>query len=146
MIFPLLFSIFLRDMCNDVACAKVKFAEDGTIWISGNNSLELAHSLKKDLQSISAWTFKWRMKLNTGKTECVLFTRDPNHTVPLVELQGKALKCTEEVKLLGVILDKKLTFQSHIEAVEKKSIKSPWSFNDGWKNRKNQPGKYDQTV
>ena len=50
--------------------------------------------------SISAWTFKWRMKLNTGKTECVLFTRDPNHTVPLVELQGKALKCTEEVKLL----------------------------------------------
>ena len=64
------------------------------------------------------------MKLNTGKTECVLFTRDPNHTVPSVELQGKALKCTEEVKLLGVILDKKLTFQSHIEAVEKRASKA----------------------
>ena len=123
-----------------------KFADDGTIWISGYNSLEIAHSMKKDLQSISAWTFKWRMKLNTVKTECVLFTRDPNHTVPSVELQGKALKCTEEVELLGVILDKKLTFQSHIEAVEKKSIESPWSFNDGWKNRKNQPSKYDQIV
>ena len=121
---PLLFSIFLSDMCNDVACAKVKFADDGTIWISGNNSLELAHSMEKDLQSISAWTFKWRMKLNTRKTECVLFTRDPNHTVPSVELQEKALKCTEEVTLLGVILDKKLTFQSHIEAVEKRASKA----------------------
>ena len=50
--------------------------------------------------------------------------RDPNHTVPSVELQGKALKCTEEVKLLGVILDKKLTFQSHIEAVEKRASKA----------------------
>ena len=43
----------------DVACAKVKFADDGTIWISGNNSLELVDSMKKDLQSISAWTFKF---------------------------------------------------------------------------------------
>ena len=134
-------------MCNDVACAKPKFADNATIWISGDNPLELAHSMKKGLQSISDWTLKWRMKLNTGNIECVLFTRDPNHTVPLVELQGKALKCTEEVKLLGVILVKKLTFQSHIEAVEKKSINSSWSSNDGRKkHRKNQPSKYDQTV
>ena len=118
---PLLFSIFLNDICNDVACAKVKFADDGTIWISRDNPLELAHNMKKDLQSISAWTFKLRMKLNTGKTKCILFTRDQGHTVPLVELQGKALKCTEELKLLGVILDTKLTFKSHIEAVEKRA-------------------------
>ena len=64
------------------------------------------------------------MKLNTGKTGCVLFTRDPKHTVTLIELQGKALKCTEEVKLLGIILDKKQTFQSHIEAVEKRASKA----------------------
>ena len=37
---PLLFSIFLRDMCNDVAYAKVKIADDGTIWINEDNSLE----------------------------------------------------------------------------------------------------------
>ena len=87
------------------------------------------------------------MKLKTGKTECVLFTRDPNHTVPSVELQGKALKCTEEVKLLGVILDKKLTFQSHIEAVEKRASKALEALMMvGKKNRQNQPSKYDQIV
>ena len=87
-------------MANGRNCAKVKFADDGTIWISGNNSLELAHSMEKDLQSISAWTFKWRMKLNTRKTECVLFTRDPNHTVPSVELQGKALSVQKRLNSL----------------------------------------------
>ena len=35
---------------------------------------------------------------------------------------GQLLK--RNVKLLGVILDKKLTFQSHIEAVEKKALKA----------------------
>ena len=64
------------------------------------------------------------MKLNAGKTEYVLFTRDTNHVVLSVELQGKVLKCEEEVRLLGVILDKRLTFQSHIETVERNASKA----------------------
>ena len=59
------------------------------------------------------------MKLNAGKTEYVLVTRNPNHTVPVVKLEAKLLKCVEETKLLGVILDKRMTFQSHLEAVKR---------------------------
>ena len=78
----------------------------------------------KSIHSICKWTYKWRMKLNAGKTEYVPFTNDPNHVVPNIELQGKVLKCEEEVRLLGVILDKMLTFQSHIEAGERKASKA----------------------
>ena len=61
------------------------------------------------------------MRLNAWKTEYVLFTRNPNHTVPIVKLEDKLLKCVEETKLLGVILDKWRTFQSHLKAIELKA-------------------------
>ena len=99
---------------------KLKFTDDGTVWISEDNPQELAPCMTKDLQSISKWTYNWRMKLNGGKTEYVLFTRDTNHVVPSVELQGKVLKCAEEVRPLGIILDKRLTFQSHTETEKKR--------------------------
>ena len=121
---PLLFNIFLSDINSGVVCEKIKFADDGIVWISEDNPQELALCMTKDRQSISKLTYKWRMKLIAGKTEYVLFTRDPNHVVLSVELQGKVLKCAEEVRILGVILDKILTFQSHIETVERKASKA----------------------
>ena len=61
------------------------------------------------------------MKLNAGKTEYVFFTRNPNHRVAIIKLEDKLSKCVEETKLLGVILDKRMTFQSHLKAVERKA-------------------------
>ena len=84
--------------------------DDGTLWTCGSDTEELAVLMDRDLQSISRWTFKWRMKLNEGKTKYVLFTRNPNHTVPIVKFEDKLLKCVEETKLLAVILDKRMTF------------------------------------
>ena len=39
----------------------------------------------------------------------------------IVKLEDKLLKCVEETKLLGVILDKRMNFQSHLEYVERKA-------------------------
>ena len=118
--------LLLSDIYSGVVCERVKFADDGTLWTCGSDTEELADLMNRDLmnrdlQNISRWTFKWRMKLNAGKTEYVLFTRNPNHTVPIVKLEDKLLKCVEETKLFGVILDKRMTFQSHLEAVERKA-------------------------
>ena len=104
-----------------MVCERVKFADDGTLWTCGIATKELADLMNRDLQTISRWIFKWRMKLNAWKTEYVLFTRNPNHTAPIVKLEDKLLKCVEETKLLGVILDKRMTFQSHLKAVELKA-------------------------
>ena len=50
--FSLLFLITAAGCCAvwRVTCEKVKFADDDTIGISGDNPLELAQSMKKDLQ------------------------------------------------------------------------------------------------
>ena len=86
------------------------------------------------------------MKLNAGKTKNVLFTRNPNHTVPFVKLEDKLLKCVEETKLLGVILDKRMTFQSHLEAVERKASTALRSLMIAGKTEKNKSCQHDQAI
>ena len=120
----MLFNLFISDIYDGLASKKVKFADDGTIWLTGDIPDDLSVEMAKDLAKIANWTYKWRMKLNADKTENCLLTRNPEHTAPTVVMKGKVLKCTEKVKVLGVILDKKLTFQQHIDMVEKKTAKA----------------------
>ena len=57
------------------------------------------------------------MKLNTDKTEYCLFTRNPDH----MKMKDKVLKNTNKVKVLGVILDSKMTFQHYMDMVQRKA-------------------------
>ena len=49
---PILFNIFLQDIYRDIACQKVKFADDGTIWAAGDNPCELAAIIEKELHKL----------------------------------------------------------------------------------------------
>ena len=53
-----------------MACNKVKFADDGTVWISGTDLAEMVKVIVSDLEGIRLkWLKKWRMKINIDKTE-----------------------------------------------------------------------------
>ncbi|XP_071160776.1 uncharacterized protein [Mytilus edulis] len=71
------------------------------------------------------WSKKWRININTNKTEYCIFSRNKKHpgTVNLV-LGNQPIKYNPNPKLLGVTLDEKLTFSEHINIIEKKAGKS----------------------
>lgn len=104
---PLLFNVFLCDIYDQVTSEKVKFADDGTIWSTGYDPEELAKTASRGLDSIAAWTHKWRMKIHALKTESCLFTKDEYLPDPSVKMNGKNISKTVNPKVLGVILDKK---------------------------------------
>ena len=52
---PLLFNLYIADCYEDLQCEKVKFADDGTIWITGKNWRELIEVLKSDFGKIMKW-------------------------------------------------------------------------------------------
>ena len=54
----ILFNVFLQDIYRDISCQKVKFADDGTIWASGENPSALASIIEKELHNLLAWTLK----------------------------------------------------------------------------------------
>ena len=55
----------------------------------------------------------WRIKANEFKSSHITFTLKRGHC-PEVKLNGNALPQSNEVKYLGIHLDQKLTWQSHI--------------------------------
>ena len=123
---PLLFNLFIKDIFALVKGKKVKFADDGTIWQTGSDAKLLAEALEMDLVEIREWTKKWRMKLNLEKTEFCIFSRktDEEMSNVTVKMDGKDIKRTDSPKLLGVILDEKLNFHIHVDAVERKATKA----------------------
>ena len=124
---PILFNIFLQDIYCDIACQKVKFADDGTIWAAGNNPSELAAIIEKELHKLLSWTLKWRMKLSAEKTEICLFSRgnlNVNSTMLKVHVNGKDISYNPNPKVLGLHLDESLNFQNHIKKTEQKANKA----------------------
>ena len=62
---------------------------------------------------------KWRMKVNETKSIQVTFTLKKN-TCPPVQLNSKQLTQLEDVKYLGIHLDRKLSWRKHIRVSTKR--------------------------
>ena len=123
-----LFNLYIADWYEELECERVKFADDGTIWITGKNWSELIEVLKRDFGKLMKWAKKWRLKLSMLKTEFCLFSLE-NEVLEEARVfrfcvDGQQLNYNPNPKLLGVILDEKLKFESHIEAVELKATRS----------------------
>ncbi|MEW8544656.1 MAG: reverse transcriptase domain-containing protein [Candidatus Thiodiazotropha sp.] len=123
---PLLFNLYIADIYEHVTGQKVKFADDGTVWRSGQDLESLAQELQKDLAEISQWVRKWRMKVNVDKTEYCIFSREQtvlNGSCD-IKMTNQVLKRSRSPKLLGVTFDEKLTFSEHIKNVELRAQKT----------------------
>ncbi|KDR21068.1 hypothetical protein L798_04127, partial [Zootermopsis nevadensis] len=60
---------------------------------------------------------KWRIKINVNKCSVALFSKRLTHLcseVPPLKIFGATIPRVNEVKYLGVILDRKLAYRSHI--------------------------------
>jgi hypothetical protein len=69
---------------------------------------------------IDAWEKKRRIKINQSKPTHITFTLR-NQTCPTVQMGNVALPQKNEVKYLGVHLDRRLTWAKHIKTTENSS-------------------------
>ena len=77
-----------------------------------------ANELNNDLTLINKWAFQWKMCFNPDPTkpaEEIIFShkKKPSHHPPIF-FNNVEVKRVSEHKHIGLILDSKLTFSSHI--------------------------------
>jgi hypothetical protein len=88
------------------------------------NSAELS-DLESCLQSLSTWFSLNGLILNPSKSESALFSaRQRSHSyvdVKSVSVAESVIPLADDVKILGVILDKNLSMDKHVGAVRKAS-------------------------
>ena len=127
---PLLFIIFINDLCHILTRAnKCLFADDTTLVISGKNIADLTSALESDLKSISEWLKHNRLLLNVSKSNAMIFkwryqrqidilnTNLDAQLKPEIKCNGEQIPFVTKFTLLGVILDEYLTFDLHTIAL-----------------------------
>lgn len=94
------------------------FADDTTIRSSSVHPSVAFARLQTHLDELYVYFNKWKIKVNAEKTEYMICTRkrtDLDHL--LLKYGNVAIRRVNEMKILGVVLDKKLTFSSQINKV-----------------------------
>ena len=118
---PLLFLIYINDITHNVKCGIKLFADDTSLFTTVQDENVAALDLNRDLEKINLWAWQWKMQFNADKTEEVIFSCKRNKPIhPGLKLGEEVIASKLEHKHLGVILDSKLNFKSHIrEAILK---------------------------
>ena len=118
---PLFFLLYINDLPNNVSCEVKLFADDTSLFSVVKDEYVTSLALNLDLEKIRIWAWQWKMLFNADKTEEIIFSwKRAKSSHPVLKLGNDEIKTSSEHKHLGIILDSKLDFQSHIrEAILK---------------------------
>ena len=115
------FLVYIDDLVENVNCDVKMFADDTSLFSVVEDERRSANELNADLDRVQLWAWQWKMQFNENKTEEVIFSckkRKPFH--PHLLLGNDEVERKSEHKHLGMKLDSKLNFLSHIkEAIGK---------------------------
>ena len=105
------------------------YADDTTISVVFPRSLsrpQVMKSLNQSLAAIDSWCSKRYMRLNTNETKSMVVSRSQSYAPRYGDLTlgGTKFEEVRSLSLLGITLDSKLTFETHLREVLSKVARS----------------------
>ena len=119
---PLLFLLYTSDLSDALENVLVGYADDSTLIATvprPSDRISVVSSLNRDLIRIGEWCSAWGMLVNPSKTKAMVISRSRTIAPPYPDLvlNGTVIDMVKELRVLGVVLDSKLTFESHVRCV-----------------------------
>ena len=122
---PLLFLIYINDLTDGLRCNVKLFADDTSIFTVVHDPHTAALDINHDLNLIESWAHNWRMSFNTDPNKQAVEVTFSKKRIPInhppIFFNDVPVKNFQEQKHLGIILDSKLSFTSHIKSIISKS-------------------------
>jgi hypothetical protein len=120
---PTMFLIYINDLCQCLKLLKpILYADDTNLFHESKNLTADVSKINEDLTALDQWCKHNRLTINLEKTTYIIIKNQQNSfQMPpnLIKINNVTLKGTDEIKFLGVIIDKHLSFKSHISYIEK---------------------------
>jgi hypothetical protein len=126
---PLLFIIFVNDMCYlDLNSKVILFADDTTLSTFGTSPGDIITKIEEDLDVISNWLKHNRLIINLSKTQAMYISHLQKKSKAYKEELAKlTLNCNNtqisfvnEVKILGIFVDNQFKFDGQAANICKK--------------------------
>ncbi|KAI5721554.1 hypothetical protein M8J77_022256 [Diaphorina citri] len=113
---PLLFLLYMNDITSADQSAHITlFADDTTILVSGSNRADVLSKSAEVMSNIQSWFRANKLSLNQAKTSYIYFNSPQSSSLPPIETPNLSLSSATEVKFLGLVVDSKLKWKTHIE-------------------------------
>ena len=115
----LLFLLYTSELFSNLKNKPIGYADDSTLMAvvpSPGVRVAVADSLVRDLGRVSEWCDLWGMKLNASKTKTMIVSRSltMHPQSPPLTIGGTVLKENDDLVILGVTFDSKMTFEKHL--------------------------------
>ena len=118
---PLLFNIYLTELFFLIEKSSIaNYADDCSLYSSGDKSQDVIKTLENDSKILFNWFETNGMKANPDKSHLILSNSDTNL---YAEIDSHKINNQNEVDLLGITIDNKLTFNKHMSKLCRKASK-----------------------
>lgn len=118
---PHLFNIFINDIPSNGDCQLAMYADDTALFCQKKwkNLKSIKKSLLKSVNCAKNYFESWKIHLNSLKTEFIVLTKSTKMIRSMkndsIKFDDRTFQWSESARYLGVILDNKLTFKTHID-------------------------------
>lgn len=121
---PILFIMYINDINDFVSGSKLNcFADDTSISCARKDINEAITILNSDLEKVSTWLKKNKLKLNISKTKHMIISNKKIVAENTVMIDGEIIERVSSFKYLGIVIDYQLKFKENSEYVAKKMAK-----------------------
>ena len=118
---PLLFLMYINDLPSCIKHSTTRLFADDCVLYRRITSRRDRSKLQQDLDALLIWEQRWLMEFNPSKCQVISFTNKQSPIPPTYSIREYVLEVVDSGKYLGVQLDSKLSFNTHIDAVTKKA-------------------------
>jgi hypothetical protein len=116
---PLLFGVFVDDLCDVIKCSTYLLSADDIKMYSAIKSPKDYDLLKSDMDSGGSSCTANSIKFNISKTSFIPFSRKSDILIYEYVLCQSSTTRTASIEELGVFLESKLNFHKHVHCFSK---------------------------
>ena len=102
---------------------RVLHAEDLALWTKTEQVTTTAIRMQEAMNLISNGAKEWLEIISTTKTEATCFSLSPKREEFILQINGQEIHQQDNQTYLGVKLDRKFTWSSHISTMHSKALK-----------------------
>ena len=117
---PLLFSVFIDDLVDVCQNELFLYADDSTLFApirTSDNIDTVAASLNRDLSKMKEWAERWKVTFEPTKCKTMVLSRKRTPSKPDLYFGDCKLPTVNELEILGVTIDSKLTWSKHLSTI-----------------------------
>ncbi|XP_045537326.1 uncharacterized protein LOC123721737 [Papilio machaon] len=117
---PTLWNLLLNPLLVELGEMGVRcqaFADDVVLMFSGNSTADIQGAANVALDHVQGWGVRNKLKFAAHKTRAMVFTRKRKYDSPRLSMGGGHIELVTSLKILGLTVDDRLTFNKHIQNV-----------------------------